>query len=300
MRLALHRPAGTTPIPERDDAPPSIRPGLAGRWWAIYVAAGTVLTLAYVVLHATILFNLVGISSPIAILVGIRRNRPAHPLPWILFAAGQALFVAGDIITYNYPAIFGTELPFPSLGDPVYLAVYPCLVAGLLLVVRRRTPGLDLGSLIDSLIIAIGAATVSWVLLLSPLASAADSTLDQKIVAIAYPILDLVLLGVVVRLVVGAGRRSTSLYLLAFAAVALFLTDGIYNFISVQGIVYDHSGQLELGWAAFYLLWGAAALHGSMTSLTTRAPNVERSLSTPRLLTLAVATVLAEVIHAVS
>ena len=104
------------------------RPRRVTRWWALYLAGGAALTIAFVFVHADILFNLVGISSPIAILIGIRLNRPAQKLPWLLFAAGQAFFVAGDILTYNYPAIFGTDLPFPSLGDPLYLAVYLSLI----------------------------------------------------------------------------------------------------------------------------------------------------------------------------
>jgi diguanylate cyclase (GGDEF)-like protein/PAS domain S-box-containing protein len=283
-------------------APLAEKPQLAGWWWAIYLAGGATLALAYFLvpsLHVSVVFNLVCLSSPIAILLGIRIHHPAQRLPWFLFAAGQALFVAGDIITYNYPTFFGTEIPFPSVGDPVYLAVYPCLIGGLLLVVRSRMPGRDLGSLIDSLIIALSAGTVSWVLLLSPIATAADSSLDQKLVGMAYPFLDLVLLGVVVRLLVGAGRRTPSLYLMACAASALLVTDGVYSFVSVQGIIYDQDSLLELGWGAFYLLWGAAALHGSMAGLTARAPDVERPLTTPRLAALAGATLLAEMVHAI-
>jgi hypothetical protein len=283
------------------DAPITDGARPAGWWWAIYLAAGATLVLAYFLvpaLHASVFFNLVCLSSPIAILVGIRIHRPAKRLPWFLFATGQALFVAGDIVTYNYTAIFGTEIPFPSIGDPIYLAVYPCLIGGLLLVVRSRMPGRDMGSLIDSLIIAISAGTVSWVLLLSPIAAAADSTFDQKFIGMAYPVLDLVLLGVVVRMLAGAGRRTPSLYLMAVAASAVLVTDGVYSFISVQGIVYNQDSLLELGWAAFYLLWGAAALHGSMAGLTDRAPDVERPLTTTRLAALAGATLLTEVVHA--
>ena len=269
------------------------------RWWVVYLVAGLALTAAYVLFQRNILFNVVGLSSPIAIVIGIRVHRPTRPLPWLLFAAGQALFFVGDVITYNYPELFGAEIPFPSLGDPFYLGVYACLVGGLILLVRSRMPGRDAGSLIDSLIIAIGAGTISWVLLVSPIANASESTIDQKVVGMAYPLLDLVLIGMVVRLLMGAGRRSTSLYLVAAAAAGLFVTDGVYSFISVQGIVYDHSGQLEMGWAAFYLLWGAAALHPSMKDMTTQAHDAERRLTAGRLIILAGATLLAEVVHAI-
>jgi diguanylate cyclase (GGDEF)-like protein/PAS domain S-box-containing protein len=289
--------------PPPGDAAQSVERGRVAGWlWAIYLAAGATFVLAYELvpfLHQPVVLNLLCLSSPIAILVGIRIHRPARRLPWWLFAAGQSLFVAGDIVTYNYTAIFGTEIPFPSIGDPIYLAVYPCLIGGLVLIVRGRMPGRDLGSLIDSVIIAISAGTVSWVLLLSPIATAADATLDQKAIGMAYPILDLVLLGVVVRLLAGAGRRSPSLYLMACAASALLVTDGFYSFVSVQGIVYGQDSILEIGWGAFYLLWGAAALHPSMAGLAARSDDVERALTTRRLAALAGATLLAEVVHAV-
>jgi diguanylate cyclase (GGDEF)-like protein/PAS domain S-box-containing protein len=302
MWLATRRQAAGDGLTIPGEGPPVAQASrLAGWSWAVYLAAGATLALSYFLvpaLHQTVVFNLIGLSSPIAIVVGIRIHRPRQPLPWLLFAAGQLLFVTGDIVTYNYSAIFGSSIPFPSVGDPLYLAVYPCLIGGLLLVIRRRTPGRDLGSLIDALIIAISVATVSWVLLVSPIATASDSSLDQKLVGMAYPVLDLVLLGVVVRLLVGAGRRTPSLYLMALATAAVFVTDGAYGFISVQGIVYDQNSILELGWATFYLLWGAAALHGSMARVTARAPDVDRPLSTPRLAALAGATLLVEIVHA--
>ena len=139
------------------------------------------------------------------ILIAVRLWKPQTRLPWYLFALGQALFVAGDVITYNYDRFFGTELPFPSIGDVFYLSVYPCLVVGILLLVRRGNPGGDRDSVIDSLIVAIGVGTISWVFLLSPLAHDSASTLLQKLTAMGYPVADLILLTVVVRLAIGGG-----------------------------------------------------------------------------------------------
>src|SRR5205807_7315167 len=124
-------------------------------------------------------FNVLGLSSVIAIIVGVRLNRPEHRLPWYLLAFGQALFISGDVITYNYPKLFGTEIPFPSVGDIFYLAVYPCLVTGILLLIRRRRPGKDRDSLIDSLIITIGAGILSWEFLVAPYAH--DHTLSMPV-----------------------------------------------------------------------------------------------------------------------
>jgi hypothetical protein len=71
----------------------------------------------------------------------------------VLFIVGQFLFFAGDLYTYSYPKLFGADVEFPSLGDAIYLTVYPALVAGLLILVRRRNPRGDRRGVIDSLIL---------------------------------------------------------------------------------------------------------------------------------------------------
>src|SRR5688500_16651666 len=173
------------------------------RAWLAYSGGGVALTLAYLFvpgLRLGPLFNVIALSSPIAIVIAVRLWKPETRAPWYLFALGQAFFVAGDVITYNYDRFFGTELPFPSVGDVFYLSVYPCLILGILWLIRLRTPGGDRESVIDSLIVAIGVGTISWVFLLSPLARDPQVTLLQKMTAMGYPVMDLILLTVVVRL----------------------------------------------------------------------------------------------------
>ncbi len=273
------------------------------RAWSTYLIAGALLTLAYLLIHPIRvgpLFNLIGLSSPAVILVAVRMQKPEQRLPWYLFALGQTFFVAGDVITYNYDRFFGTALPFPSIGDIFYLSVYPCLIAGLLLLVRRRSLGRDRESAIDSLIVAVGVGVVSWVFLMAPISHASDLNLVTKLVSIAYPLMDLMLFVAAVRLAVGAGKRPTAFYLVAGSIIALFLTDSIYGWISVHGIVYNNStGYLEGGWGLFYVLWGAAALHPSMRALSDRAPDHETRLSKWRLAILAGATLMAPVVEIV-
>ena len=83
--------------------------------------------------RATALMSTLSLSPTLAILVGIRRYRPAHAGAWTWLAVGQALFFLGDLYTYAYPKLFHHEVPFPSMGDGLYLLVYPALMAGLLL-----------------------------------------------------------------------------------------------------------------------------------------------------------------------
>ncbi len=85
---------------------------------------------------------------------GGRRSPPWSPsgaidpdriAPWLLMAFGQALFVAGDLI-WNWYEIIGED-PFPSMADGLYLAGYPFIALGLLLLIRRRLAGGDRGGL---------------------------------------------------------------------------------------------------------------------------------------------------------
>jgi PAS domain S-box-containing protein len=239
--------------------------------WAIYLLVGALGGLAYYFLppiaKSGLFFNVLGISSVVAILVGTRMHRPQVRLPWNLFALGQALFIGGDVITYNYPQLFHTEIPFPSVGDVLYLAVYPVLIGGLLMLIRRRNPGGDRDGLIDSLIITIGVGLVSWTFLMAPYAHDHSLSLVVKIVSIAYPLMDVLLLAVTIRLAVGAGKRDRAFYLLAAGVMALLATDAVYGLSQLSGVIYQNGGPLEAGWLSFYLLWGAAALHPSMASV---------------------------------
>ena len=93
---------------------------MRSRAWAIYLSIGGALLTAFVFVHPIRvgpLFNVIGLSASVAILIGARMNEPRQRLPWYLVATGQALFVAGDVITYNYERFFGTAPPFPSIGD---------------------------------------------------------------------------------------------------------------------------------------------------------------------------------------
>src|SRR5277367_6646298 len=204
---------------------------LSRRAWWLYLAAMLPLSVAYLVgpLNRGPVFNAIGFGACIAIVVGVHLHRPDARLAWYLIALGQALFVAGDVLAYNYRAFFGVTLPFPSIADPFYLAVYPATVAGLLLLIRRRSPGRDRASLVDSAIVTIGLALLSWVFLMAPYAHDHALHLGTKLVSIAYPLGDILILGVAVRMAVGAGRRSPAFYLVIGAIVAVLATDSVYG-----------------------------------------------------------------------
>ncbi len=264
-------------------------------WWLFLVAMAPVVGLYLfgpAVFNQGPVFNAIGLSAVVAIVVGVRINRPSDRRPWYLFAFGQALFVTGDVLAYNYERFFGRPLPFPSVADLFYLCVSPVIVGGLLLLIRRRNRGRDRASLIDSLIIATGLGLLSWMFLMAPYAHDASLSTTARLTSIAYPLMDLLMLTVAVRLVVGRGSRGRSYYLTIMSIAALFASDAAYGWLQLHG-GYQTGGLLDGGWIAFYLLFGAAALHPSMAVADGAAKPLP--LTRTRLVVLALATFVAPI-----
>jgi signal transduction histidine kinase len=262
--------------------------------WLLYSAGAGVVAVAYLAgpLKEGPVINLISVSAVVAIVVGARRNSPQYRLPWYLFAVALTMFVSGDVLSYNYARFFGGDVPFPSIADPFYLAVYPALISGLLLLVRRRSPGRDVASLIDSLIVTIGVGTLSWIYLMAPYAQDETLALPTKLISIAYPMMDVLVLAVAVRLAVGAGRRGAVFHLLIAGIVAVLITDVIYGW-RILHESYETGSLLDGGWMAFYIVFGAAALHPSVQEFSQRRPATSSRLTPPRLALLAGATLLA-------
>jgi diguanylate cyclase (GGDEF)-like protein/PAS domain S-box-containing protein len=234
-----------------------------------------------------VLFYGYGFSCVLAIVVGVRAHRPDRRSPWFAFCAGLLLFAAGDV-AFDLFAAAGDAGPISYVADGLYLAGYPVLAWGLVLLVRYRLRGADLTSALDGVMVAIGVGVMAWVFIMAPYAHDRTLGLWQRLVPIAYPALDLLLVAVVIRLVLSRGARNQSFRLLAASVVALLVADGFYGVASLHD-TYTDGSVIDLGWLVSYALWGAAALHPSMARLTDQAPTDEARSSRLALSLLAVA-----------
>ena len=268
--------------------------------WLWYLAAAVVLTSFYVLVPPfkgnAVAINALGLSSVIAIGLGIRMHRPKARLAWGLLLAGQLLYVAGDTYTYTYPELLGGTVGFPSAGDAIYLTLYPVLFCGLFLLVKRRSPKRDRAVLIDSLILTVGFALLSWIFLVAPNMHLSGLSPLAKGVSVAYPLGDVLLLAAAIRLAVDAGKRAPAFYLLVASIVSLLATDCAYNYaLLVDG--YHHQLTYDIGWIAYLVFWGSAALHPSMRTLEEPGQTSRNRLSRVRLAQLALACLIAPAIH---
>lgn len=235
----------------------------------VYLGVGLVLASAYLFLpklYQNVAQDVSGLSAVIAIIVGVRRNRPSSPLPWYAIALGQLLFVIGDSIWTYYEEVLHDEHPFPSAADISYLLGYVPIAIGLVLIVRARRPGHDTGSLIDATIVTVAFGVGSWIFLIAPTIEPGLS-IAEVAVSTAYPLTDVLLLAVAAALAFGTEMRALSYRLIGASLTALIVADTLYT-VGTIGEWYATGSPIDIGWILAYVFWGAAALHPSMRQLT--------------------------------
>ncbi|MHC3391045.1 putative bifunctional diguanylate cyclase/phosphodiesterase [Streptomyces lavendulocolor] len=234
---------------------------------AVSVCVVVLIALYYTFPEQRLIFVVIGAIGVIGIGLGIYFNRPAHRLPWLLLAAGNLAFAAGQAAQIVLIETHAEQLPFPSIHDGFYLAAYPLYAAGLLGFVHWRTGWRDRASLVDALTLTVGLALLVWLYLIEPYAQASGLTWVQKAFSIAYPLGDILVLAMLLRLLAGRGGKSLSLLLLTTGTLALLAADVAYGLIQLHG-TWRTGTVVDLGWAVLYGAWAAAALHPSMRSLT--------------------------------
>ncbi|MFF8399387.1 EAL domain-containing protein [Streptomyces sp. NPDC016172] len=256
---------------------------LRGHAWWWFLAAGAVVITVYFLVTAPVrhLFSpVLAACATAAILVGIRWHRPRPSRSWYLIAAGMGLFAMAD-------AFFGAYLvvgmvPFPSVADVLYLAAYPCFAAGLISLMAAWGSGVRWGAVLDAGIITLGMSTLSWVFIFMPYLRGHLSALPLT-VSLAYPLADLLLLGIAAQLVLVSGVRLPTLGLFTLWVGATLAADALYySTLAATGapIAADVSYTL---WMASYPLLGASALHPSMAGTTRLVPRSQERLSPARM-----------------
>lgn len=261
----------------------------------VYVVVGVVATGVYFLLSGAAqdtLYDLFGVCSVAAILVGVRLYRPRRALPWYVLALGQATFVSGDIAYNVYENVLEIPAPYPSLADAFYLIGYPIIAAGLVLLVRDTTERRDWGALIDATIIATGLGLLSWVFLMNPYVDDQSIPLFPTLVAIDYPLMGVIWVALAARLLFVSGARPPAYYLLLLAIVLHPITDAVYGWLVLEG-TYRSGLPVDAGWLLYYTCLGAAALHPSMRELSEPTPEGETGFSIRRLVLLVAASLMA-------
>jgi diguanylate cyclase (GGDEF)-like protein/PAS domain S-box-containing protein len=270
---------------------------MANSLWKWWLGVGGTIVAVYPILPSETLSDIVylslAFSVPMAITIGIRRFQPTPRAPWYWVASANFMLFGAEILWFILDWM-GLS-PYPSAADVLSLIAYPCLAVGLALLVRHRTATRELSSLLDAAIVSIGAGIITWVLLVGPVLGATDTTTVERLISLAYPMLDLLVISVVARLALGGGAPSAALAMLGLGLVTNLTADFYYVFVELTD-GYVAYGILDSGWLLGYTLIGAAVLHPSMARLAIPSGAPPEQVTPSRLVTLTVASVTAPLI----
>jgi PAS domain S-box-containing protein len=257
-----------------------------------YLCVG-VLTIAvhFILRDDVALFDALGLASAGLIMIGTAHYRPRTWPVWTALAVSQLLMALGDSVFDNVTSAY------PGPADVLYLSGDALLIAALALLAARSAKG-GLAAHVDSLIVAFAIGIAAW-----PLVSGSfdTSSFTKAAVGAAYPIADLFLLSVLVRLLFVRDRRTPAYWLLVGAVVAVFVADSGYLLPAMSGTYSDGTTWLDGGWLLSYVLFAVAALHPTMGALVEARPEADDQPALRRgpmlgiaLLTAPIATIAAE------
>ncbi len=283
------------PAPGGAEASAKAAPTGYRRLWLVYLAAGAVAIVTYYVIPLaplqTIIYQLMGLSAGTALIVGARLHHPARRMPWYLMGAGILIWSLADLVG----AAYGDGFPTPA--DPIYLIGYPVVAVGIVLLLRGRRRGRDTGAVLDSAILTTSLAVLSWVLLARPIIETFQDSRSAAVIAVAYPLADIVLAGLLIQLLTTPGGRTRSFRLLALGLIALIAADTASS--ALKMVTFDSSQPIDFLWLVSYVAWGAAALDPTMVALSARTVQPKTQFSRRQLAALTVAVLVSPIILAV-
>ncbi|HEX3089410.1 MAG TPA: EAL domain-containing protein, partial [Ilumatobacteraceae bacterium] len=254
-----------------------------GQLWKIWFCLATLLTVIYFAVPDSresklLLYNGTGFLAILAVLYGVRRNKPAQRAPWFWFAAGLSSFLLGDICYYVLELVSPNGPPFPSIADVFYLAMYPLVIVGLTKMHRSVSTDKADSSFVVAAIVGVAMVGALWILFVDTVLAGEANSNAALITQLAYPMMDVALIAAAARLVVKLHLRNPPLALILAAVCSLAVADTAYG-------IYNASGEFTTGmfidgfWLGFYVLFGVASLHPASAISVTPIQPVEGRLT---------------------
>ena len=217
------------------------------------------------------------------------RNRAA----WTVILIGQACFLIGDVCFAVLEHVFHSEA-YPNVGDIFYVGGYPFIAIGLTMLLGSRASSRDAGGVIDGFIVATSVGVLLWVFFVEPTAFDHTMPLFERLITVAYPLGDLLLIAIGAQLAVRQVRRQAPYWMVSVALVALLVSDLGYLYQSLYG-VYHEGDPIDFGWWISYALIVAVLLHPRVGDIAATPVKSTPRLSPRRIVLLSLVTMAAPV-----
>ena len=179
-------------------------------------------------------------------------------LAWSLIAAALLSWTLGEIY-YTVVLWTAQSIPVPSPADVGYLGVYPLAFSGLVLLLRSRARHVSATLWIDGLIAALVVAAIGAAVVFEEVLKTVGGKPLSVATNLAYPLGDLLLLGMVVTVFsLRRWRPDRGGLLLGFGIIVFWAADGLY-LVQVAQNTYTQGGFFDVGWWAGITLVALAA-----------------------------------------
>jgi two-component system, cell cycle response regulator len=197
-----------------------------------------------------------GLVSGLCLLRGVLDRRERWG--WLLVGLGCASWTLGE--TYFTAALWNLhEIPVPSWADAGYLAFPPLVFAGIVLLARRRIQRLSASVWLDGAAASLAVAALSAVVVFDPVLHSVGGSPADVATNLAYPLSDMLLVGLLVGVVALSGWRVTRTWmLLGIGVVVFWVADSLYLIQSANSS-YTPGGVYDVGWWGGITLLAAAA-----------------------------------------
>jgi hypothetical protein len=182
----------------------------------------------------------------------VRAERSA----WFFIGAALLATTIGDIL---YDFWFGGSPPFPSGADVGYLAFYPLLYVGIVLLLRRRVSTFNGSLWLDGLLAATAAGALGASVLVEVVVNSTHGSRMVVLTNMAYPIGDVLLLALIVFVFqVTRWRPGRAWALIAAGVVLNGIGDAVFLYQTAVG-TYVEGTYIDLAWPASLILVALAA-----------------------------------------
>jgi diguanylate cyclase (GGDEF)-like protein len=181
---------------------------------------------------------------------GRRRGRGVA----LFLGASLLAWTLGDIVL-TIQSLGGATPPSPSLADASYLCFYPLAYVAVMLFLRTKVKRLSVSSWLDGAVAGLGAAAVCSAFVFHDLVHLTGSNPFAAVVDLAYPVGDLLLLGLLVgATAVLAGGRKAPWALLAVGIGVNVVGDGFNLLNQSLGALKAGNILISLAWVVSIIL----------------------------------------------
>ena len=196
-------------------------------------------------------------TAALVCLWGGLRHRGGARAAWLLISTGMVTWTLGD---FYWSAVLADRdsIPVPSLADVGYLLFVPLTFAGIVLLIRSRIAHVPRTLAADGVSAALAVGAVSAAVVVQAVLGIGGST-NEVVTNLAYPVTDLVLMGLIVGAIALRGWRIDKTWgLLGLGTLAYWITDSIY-LVQVANDTYAYPSPYDFGWTGAAVLYAYAA-----------------------------------------